>query len=209
MQSFEKWFSQLAGGQIKNVDQPFALFESWTAVAMQATSLQLQARGTRNLHGVVHTLQGTQLWKEFHRRVPDVPNCPLSEAEQWKLFDHIINTKVAAERSIMNPFHKVDKDRKTFPNDNPAHHYRLTPIRTRVGNAENPQGMVKSPSLPPDILCGGFLNLSGLETWTFCYYVKRAWVTRLLKERYGRFPQGKEETCLLKKASMLEWVDIF
>jgi hypothetical protein len=210
MQSLEKLFSHLAGGQIKSISgQPLALFEVWTDVAMQATQLQLQARGTRDLHGFAHTLQGTELRNEFHRRISGITNCPLNRAEQEKLFDHIINTKVAAERSIMNPFYKVAIDRKTFPNDNLAHHYRLSPIRTRVGAANDPQGKVKNPSLPAEILCGGFLDLPGLGTETFCYYVKKAFVTRLLKERYALFPQGKEETCLLKKASMLEWVDIF
>lgn len=211
MQSLEKWFSHLAGGQIKSISgQPLALFEIWTDVAMQATQLQLQARDTRDLRGFAYNLQGTELRNEFRRRISGITNYPLSTAEQEKLIDHIINTKVGAERSIMNPFHKVDMDHKTIPSDSLAHHYRLSPIRTRVGTANDPQGMVKNPSLPADILCGGFFDLPGLGTSTFCYYVvKKAWVTRLLKERYGRFPQGKEETCLLKKASMLEWVDIF
>jgi hypothetical protein len=99
---------------------------------------------------------------------------------------------------------------KIFPQRKPSFFW-LTPLRGSVGeNHSNSQGSLRQPLLPAEVVCGYIGVLPDLpESKTFCYFVKHKLVTKLLKKRYERYPDGQGEMCPLMKVRVLEWVDIF
>jgi len=209
--SLEKWFSYLADDHIRSKDpQPFKMFETWALVAMQAVRLKTEVEA-------MHQTRGAQVarelhWAVFQRCLSSIENLPLSEAETKVLFDRIrgddpedISTR--GDKSLKAKMHFTPKEHTTFP----GHHdnnFRISPIRVFVGDPDKPEGKVRGCFLPAKVL-RGYLGLPDLpDSDTFCYCVKKGWVTELLKQRYKLFPHGVQMN-LSMRAAVLQWVEIF
>jgi len=178
------------GDQVKTkYPQPYAEFETWALVAMQAVRLHIQVTGQRGDVGYTPPPREAH-WAEFCRALSGINNFPLSKEETQALFDRIRNEEVPfAQRDIKGPTNAASKEHHTFP----SHYnnfFRLTPIRAYIGYEAKPKGGSKCPLLPAEVLCDylGLPKLPGSDT--FCYCVKKGWVTELLKQRYKRFPHG-------------------
>ena len=212
LNSLEKWFSHLAGGrrgQLKS--KPHAMFETWALVAMHVLRLQVQ------MQTPTHRLPPhKEHLAQFEECFSSIDNLPLSKAEIRALFDHIRGDDledlfphdVIKEQAIKGKFHFTSrKEHTTYP----GHHdnnFRISPIRERVGNQDEPQGKVRGSLLSAKIICG-FLGLPELpDSKAFCYCVNKKWVTDLLKKRYKEC-KGAEEMSPLMKARVLQWVEIF
>lgn len=134
-------------------------------------------------------------------------NFPLSKAETRALFDRIRNDTPLTQRDSKRQTYTASKDLQTFPSKD-EDFFRLTPIRAYIGDEKKPKGRSKGPLLPAEIICGylGLPKLPGSDT--FCYCVRKGWVTELLRQRYSRFPQGGLMS-LSMRAAALEYVEIF
>lgn len=207
LSSLEKWFSHLASDQVKaQYPQPCAEFETWALVAMQAVRLHIQVTGQRRKTKYKLPPLETH-FAGFLSALSEINRFPLSKAETRALFDRIRNDAPFAQRDIKGATHTTSKELSTFPSQN-KNFFRLTPIRAYIGYEEKPKGGSRGPLLPAGVLCDylGLPKLPGSDT--FCYCVKKEWVTGLLRERYKRFPHGGEMN-LSMRAAALEWVEIF
>lgn len=205
--SLEKWFSYLAGDQVKTKPpQPYAEFETWALVAMQAVRLHIQVTGQRRKTGYELPPRETH-WAQFRHALSEIDNLPLSKAETRALFDRIRNDAPLTQRDIKRQTHTASRDVRTLPSKG-KNFFRLTPIRTHVGNEDRPKGKSRYPLLPAEVLCDylGLPTLPGSNT--FCYCVKKEWVTELLKQPYKRSRRGGLMN-LSMRAAALEYVEIF
>jgi hypothetical protein len=142
-----------------------------------------------------------------------IPNQPLSRTEQIKLYNHIMSARNSQgdQRDMLGRNYKPQvRELGTFPGSDCHADWRLlTSIRTSVGTPDRPEGTFDDPPIPGEIL-GRFIWVPDLPyTDTFCYFAKKPWVADLLEDLYRRYPDGKEEMCLLMKARILELIDIF
>jgi hypothetical protein len=86
--SLDKWFSYLAGDQLKNKSPPRAHFETWSLVAVEAVKLQLEADSVRESLEQTHdshagnmsAVDACPLWDRFQLFLGKIENVPLDQA---------------------------------------------------------------------------------------------------------------------------------
>jgi hypothetical protein len=211
LMSLSKWFSHLSGGQVhSHGDDPNKMpFETWAEVATLALRLRFHGH---NL-GPVKLTGAFREWLTLKMYLQAIPNQPLSRTEQIKLYNHIMSARNSQgdQRDMLGRNYKSQvRELGTFPGSDCHADWRLlTSIRTSVGTPDRPEGTFDDPPIPGEIL-GRFIWVPDLPyTDTFCYFAKKPWVADLLEDLYRRYPDGKEEMCLLMKARILELIDIF
>lgn len=198
-QSYERWFSHIAGNAVKTTIPPTD-FERWARLATLANRLQEEV-----LQPVHQPFLNGPLWQDFQRCVCSIDRgSPLNSTELRKLFDRIVATRQYGLSDIKKPF------RKAIPNSTRLHagipaNRRLTPLDLLAPDADHPHGRVKQAKAPNGSILGFLGELPELPPgYTFCYWVKEKWVMDLLEVHYAR----EKDLTLLKKAVALKHLAI-
>lgn len=197
LESWYKWFSHLANGDIKSpAYMPFSKeFEQWAHVARVATSLQRQFNAANP--------SMVDLWDWFVAEIALHPS-PLDQAALAQLYTRIQGAQNRHYREISGRWHRADLERATFPSV-AKNRYRLTPIRHKLIDDPGKSCLPLYPAHQVEKMLGP-LGLPRLPPHdTFCYYTKKyKLVGKLTKVRSGAAVMPP-----LMKAKALEWVELF
>lgn len=117
LDSYNKWFSHLAGGKLMASDgQPEEDFQKWAVLAAVSTEFQRRINTfvAKKVQFDDQEVDNT-FWHAFSNEMSNF-NCPLDTAERRKLYEHIRDAR-GSQRAINGRWHTAKKERATFPSD--------------------------------------------------------------------------------------------